>query len=716
MLGLALACTAEPSGEDDSPEVVEETLPALGERPSETYCRLSGTPSGALPRLQPVVVDAPSFEDAVQVVADPGVDPGGEGLLVVERRGLVWRVDGRGEREPQPWLDLGSQVDADARGLLGIALSPDNAWVYAYFQRAGLSPRNRLVRIPLVDGTPELASSLLMLDVEVGAEGPAVGGGLVIDQQGHVLVGVGDASVTAPTLPSIAAAQQRDDLRGSLLRIAAPDTPTTGYQIPPDNPFVEDPDARAEIWALGFHDPRHCVAQAEQIWCTDSGTGVREELNRMTPGGNFGWPVREGRTCTGPGDCDSGLYVEPIFDYGLGEDHCGIVGGLVVLGDAVPMLAGTLSWADRCSGRIWGIASNATSAEVIASVPEGVQALGSDAAGEPRAIDGLGRLVRFELADDGIPGTIPTRLSETGCFTDLSTLTPAPDLIPYLVASPLWSDGLHKQRFLVVPPGEQIEVDASGRWSFPTGSLLVKTFSFEAQPGDPSTRRPIETRFMRRREGLWEFHTFRWRADGSDADLLDEGATLELTIHGPAGDERFEWQFPDVYGCQICHGFGGGVPLGPTTLQMNRRVHYSDGSREQLDALAAIGLLDQPLGEPEQLERMPDPSDTSAPLEDRVRAYLHANCAHCHEPEWMSPDLRWSTPLTETGICEPLEFPSPYVDGTRRVAPGDPHDSNLWLRMSTRGDGQMPLLGSGRVDADGLALIEQWISELDSCD
>src|SRR5690606_25907318 len=108
-------------------------------------------------------------------------------------------------------------------------------------------------------------------------------------------------------------------------------------------------------------------------------------------------------------------------------------------------------------------------------------------------------------------------------------------------------------------------------------------------------------------------------------------------------------------------------PLGPNTAQLNREVRYGDGAREsQLAALAGLDLLEFEVGftpDPASLPALADPRDLEAPLELRARAYFEANCSHCHRPAWMRPDLRAQTPLPQTGLCEPVEFPSPWVGG-----------------------------------------------------
>src|SRR5690606_14507261 len=149
--------------------------------------------------------------------------------------------------------------------------------------------------------------------------------------------------------------------------------------------------------------------------------------------------------------------------------------------------------------------------------------------------------------------------------------------------------------------------------------------------------------------------------------------------------------------------------LGLTTAQINRDVRYGDAPEQaQLGALAAVDLLEFEGGatpDPTSLPALVDPRDEDASLTDRARAYMQANCAHCHQPSWMRPDLRAATPLAESGVCEPTEFPSPWVPGVVRVIPGAPEESNLWLRMSTRGMGQMPAIGTAVVDPLGLELV-----------
>jgi mono/diheme cytochrome c family protein len=116
------------------------------------------------------------------------------------------------------------------------------------------------------------------------------------------------------------------------------------------------------------------------------------------------------------------------------------------------------------------------------------------------------------------------------------------------------------------------------------------------------------------------------------------------------------------------------------------------------------------------MPRLADPADGAAPLEDRARSYLHANCAQCHveagggnsafdvhvttaRPQMKVVDVR---PIHDT-----LEIAEP-----RLVAPGDPSRSILFQRISRRGQGQMPPFASSVVDERSVEMLREWITSL----
>jgi uncharacterized repeat protein (TIGR03806 family) len=315
---------------------------------------------------------------------------------------------------------------------------------------------------------------------------------------------------------------------------------------------------------------------------------------------------------------------------------------------------------------------------------------------------------------------MPARLSDTGCFTDLKTLEPGPDLIPYEVNSPLWTDGAFKPRYMVVPSSEQITIREDGSWAFPDGSVLIKVFGFEFGTGDPESRRAVETRFMVRRDGDWEYATYEWNDEGSEGALLEERKTVEYTIQG----EVLEYLFPEYDDCVTCHGEAIDDVLGPKTGQMNRDRQYDLVVSNQLVAMAEIDLF--ALDEDEEIDpaaepRMPNPKTGEGTAEERARAYLDANCAHCHRPNGYAStgehglDLRYEVPLEESGLCDPMRYFTQW-EGLPRVAPGNPDGSGIVQRFVLEDDVlRMPSTGTSVVDPFGTVLLRDWIAGLATC-
>ena len=318
---------------------------------------------------------------------------------------------------------------------------------------------------------------------------------------------------------------------------------------------------------------------------------------------------------------------------------------------------------------------------------------------------------------------MPTYLSETGCFVDLKTLEPGPDLIPYEVNSALWTDGAFKPRYMVVPNPDQIAIEEDGAWAFPDGSILIKVFGFEFQAGDPESRRAVETRFMVRRGTHWEYSTYQWNDEGTDAQLLDERKTVEFTVQEAGGSKVIEYLFPEHDDCVICHGKAIDDVLGPKTGQLNRERDYDGIVANQLTAMAEIDLFALEAGDeidPVAEPTMASPQLERGTLEERARAYLDANCAHCHRPSGYASssdhglDLRYQVALEDSGLCDPMRA-FPQWAGMARVAPGDPDGSGLLQRFLLDTVLRMPSTATSVVDPLGASLLRDWISRIETC-
>ena len=113
-------------------------------------------------------------------------------------------------------------------------------------------------------------------------------------------------------------------------------------------------------------------------------------------------------------------------------------------------------------------------------------------------------------------------------------------------------------------------------------------------------------------------------------------------------------------------------------------------------------------------DRLADPYDNSASLTDRARSYLHSNCAQCHIGAGggnAQMVLSFGTDLAKTMLIDEDPLHDRFgIEDAKLVAPGDPEKSILLHRLNRRGRGQMPQLGTKRIDARAVDMMRKWIS------
>ena len=154
--------------------------------------------------------------------------------------------------------------------------------------------------------------------------------------------------------------QNLQTLLASLLRIDV-DNPSNGlnYGIPPDNPFINDSNARDEIYAYGLRNMWRFSWDpvTNWLWGSDVGQNAWEEIDIIYPGLNYGWNTMEGNHCySPPTGCDQTGLELPIWEYELYvEGDCSITGGYVYRGSQYFSLSGKYIYGDYCSGRIWAL-------------------------------------------------------------------------------------------------------------------------------------------------------------------------------------------------------------------------------------------------------------------------------------------------------------------------------------------------------------------------
>ena len=190
-------------------------------------------------------------------------------------------------------------------------------------------------------------------------------------------------------------------------------------------------------------------------------------------------------------------------------------------------------------------------------------------------------------------GKMPALLSQTGAFTDLRTMAPAPGLIPYDVILPFWSDGAAKVRYIALPKGRQIGFTPDGEWTFPAGTVFVKTFELPTDEAHPQIKRRLETRLIVRDDkgGVYGVD-YKWRPDNSDADLLASSLTENIAIRRADGIFASSPVLPEPRELPHLPQLPYQRRTGPENATANRTITYPSGvSDNELRTLNHLHLL-----------------------------------------------------------------------------------------------------------------------------
>lgn len=317
------------------------------------------------------------------------------------------------------------------------------------------------------------------------------------------------------------------------------------------------------------------------------------------------------------------------------------------------------------------------------------------------ALPGLSADQRIDDAVIAAEANAPL-LSAYGFFNG-SPDRPSALLIPYTLATPLFSDYADKRRYIYLPPGTRMQANGDGLIDFPVGAALIKSFGYAQADG---SYRTIETRLLLRRATGWVALPYIWRADGSDADLRVAGGRQQVDFTDPTGiRQSISYAVPNRNQCKNCHELGGEVtPIGPKL----RNIELAAPARALVDGADWNGL------------RLPHWNDSgSGSLESRARAYLDANCAHCHNPRGSASNsglfLEYERPLSQVSGL----YKRPVAAGRGSggfdydIEPAHPERSILPYRMNSVDPGvAMPELGRGMIHAEGVNLIRQWIAAM----
>jgi putative heme-binding domain-containing protein len=697
---------------------------------------ISGNPDPPLPFKLTRVYSELTFNQPVLITRGPQ----DKRLYVLERTGKLYSFPENIGKDVTADLAIDLAETRNAKATYAFTFDPnfaDNHHVYMMIIDANNDPNGSVIsRFTMTGQDPPTVDPTSERELFRWKSGGHNGCCLKFGPDGYLYISTGDGAPPSPP-DGNNTGQGVDDLLSCILRIdVSKDSKNTSgdslaYTIPQDNPFVNMDGARGEIFAFGFRNPWRMSFDHDtgELWVGDVGWELWEMVFRVVKGGNYGWSVTEGPQAvrsdieTGPGPV-----IAPVAFHHHSEARS-ITGGLVYRGHHQQLL-GKYLYGDYVTGIFWALTSKdneLTSLEKIAQSPLKIIGFGETSANELLVLDYDGGLYRL---DENIVKTqtndFPRLISETGLFTENST--PAVGVTAYKIAMQQYADGAWSEHVIALPDNETVMLLKDGSMQYPAATVLAKTiFINEWQSRQ---RRPVETQVMFMQDGQWQFYTYAWRADQSDADLVPAtGSYLKIETsdkYVPGGKRALNWRLHSRTECVTCHN-GRSPVLAFRSDQLHANLTGNASMQPtQLQALVVAGLVRnaEPIGGVENANKTAGISDQVKPMVDwgnpdraaLARSYLHVNCAHCHQPSGggnATVDYRFSSSGEQRKLVNHRPTRGSFgIPDARLISAGDAAGSVILYRLSVMGLGHMPHLGSRIPDQRGIRLIQEWIETL----
>ena len=317
-----------------------------------------------------------------------------------------------------------------------------------------------------------------------------------------------------------------------------------------------------------------------------------------------------------------------------------------------------------------------------------------------------------------------SNLSEYDFFEKpLKNHIPKKDVIPYEIASPLFSDYAEKMRFIRVPDGSKILLDDENNFIYPENTYLIKTFYYYSDIRDQHSKKHIiETRILKNTSEGWLSFPYVWNENQTDAKLNLAGARISASwTHFDGNPIEILYSVPNMNQCKNCHTLNNvQKPIGPKIRNLNHNFSYQDGIQNQLKKWISIEFLESI----SDFDSMPKSVNYNNPkdftVNQRARAWLDINCAHCHgrgRPAESSGLFLEYEEKNQTAIGI---FKTPVAAGRGsggrkyNIVPGHPEKSIIELRINSVDPGiMMPELSRKLIHKEGVELIQTWIREMD---
>ncbi|MCG8600752.1 MAG: PQQ-dependent sugar dehydrogenase [Verrucomicrobiales bacterium] len=628
-------------------------------------------------------------------------------LFLTEQMGKIWMLpDDLSVENPQKKLFADFKESHDPfNSSFSICFHPDfekNREVFVFYRidAKPLDDGTRISRFRVFPDRLELdpATEEILLTFRSGGHN---GGHLGFGPDGMLYILTGDSEVPSPPDP-LNTGQDLTDLLSSVLRIDVDQRePGKPYVVPADNPFLEVPDARPEIWAYGFRNPwKLCFHPTTgDLWVGDVGWELWEMLYRVERGSNFGWSIVEAvqpikvNQNPGPSAISPATVMHPHTEF------ASITGGYVYEADRLPGLQDKYLYGDFVTGQLWGLTLNGREVkkkEFLADTRMQIVSFGQAAKGEVIFLDWPDQQHLYRLVKNPVPDRssgFPRKLSETGLFSDLPSGAPADGVYAFDINGEMWADGATANRWVAIPGRGRIEAKRGPFATVPENTVLAKTLSREG--------RKIETQLLHYADKLWQGYSYRWNEKQTDAELVKAGRETVDIAGRP-------WTFSARSECIRCHNIGSDYRLAFHPGQLNR-----DG---QLERFQKLGLINDMFVKKAETEPAALVTDLNAPVDLRARTWLAANCAHCHRRRGggsVTIKMDLATTLEDSDLLAPPEKGNFGIPDAALISPGDPYRSVLYYRSVTSGIGHMPMIGARTPDPTGTRLLHDWIIALE---
>jgi hypothetical protein len=358
----------------------------------------------------------------------------------------------------------------------------------------------------------------------------------------------------------------------------------------------------------------------------------------------------------------------------------------------------------------------------------------------------------FSFFDPRYANNAPTLLSTTGLYSDIASKTMDPGIYGYDVNVSRWSDGVIKERYIILPNDSQITYFTSSSFDFPAQTTFAQNFYVDTIKNNPASRVLLETRLLvyggPDSDYGWYGFSYVWDRDQQEArlrvaGLIDTARDTTVIQHtAGGGEDTLQWQLFNQLGCSICHIRpvilrGPLYPDGQQVLsfapvQINRTSPKTN-SQNQITYFYSEGLFKGTAPNPDTIFSWSEITDTQQTLEHRCRSYFAANCGNCHwtlgyaessiiygnhNMDYFDPDKEMN--FINNKVTQPY-FPDIPMGLDTNGLPiifvhygygfhGQFPDSSVFLLLMN--DTIMPRIGVNQPDTTAIRILSEWVMSM----